>query len=349
MDPLVAALEGLRVGGGRGAGADPAPLERINLQVVNVNGARVCMVSTVAALAAVTARLSACPAVAVDLEGVDLGRQGRVATLQLCGATRDVTYIVDVVTLGSAAFSAKAGLRALLESATIKKLFFDVRTDANALHHLHGVSMPPASIVDLQLLDVCSAIARGRPLTKLGGLGFLLERTPHGGLSAAERGRMAVVKQSARGLFSPELGGSYGVWLQRPLTRLLLEYAADVRFFHALERSLSDAIAGLGNRVRGALLAAVTRRLELAHGLAYSPANREANIVVDADLVAAVSQLPAIQRTRLAPASGGVLFKTRLCRFWTAGSCSNGAGCTYAHGEWELRRAAATGGGGRRP
>ena len=41
-------------------------------------------------------------------------------------------------------------------------------------------------------------------------------------------------------LFAPEHGGSYGVWLERPLQPLLLEYATDCRFFHALHAALAQ-------------------------------------------------------------------------------------------------------------
>ena len=234
---LEEALRGLRVGGREqdrparvpGGGLPAGEPERRAAQ-----GGGSVLLDTVASLQAATALLGKSTVLAVDCEGVDLGRTGRVATVQLCAETRGTTYIVDVVVLGAAAFSPEAGLRALLESTTVSKLFFDVRADANALFHLHGVKMPASSVIDLQLLDVCTATLDGRYLKTLGGLGYLLEKTEHGGLSHAEKNHMALVKQKAKQLFAPELGGSYSVWLARPLPQLLVEYATDVRFFHAL-------------------------------------------------------------------------------------------------------------------
>ena len=38
---------------------------------------------------------------------------------------------------------------------------------------------------------------------------------------------MAVVKDAGRRLFAPELGGSYDVWAERPLSETLIEYAGN--------------------------------------------------------------------------------------------------------------------------
>ena len=63
------------------------------------------------------------------------GGRGAVAT-----AAR--TYLVDVLTLGSAAFD--TGLRDLLESPAYIKVMHDCRKDSAALYHQHHVRPRPA-------------------------------------------------------------------------------------------------------------------------------------------------------------------------------------------------------------
>lgn len=283
VDSAAAALGRLAVGSAPRATAAPPPSA--------VNGVPYVFVDSVPALADATAALTLLAAghgLAVDLEGVNLGRTGEIATVQLCGEPRGTTYIVDVTTLGSAAFEEAGGLRRLLEDVATRKLFWDVRCDANALFHHFDVAMPPESVVDLQLLDLANATLRGRTMTKLGSLGWLLDNTNHGGLSPAEARRMSEVKAAARGLFAPELGGSYAAWLERPLSPTLLEYATDCRYFHAIRDSLAPALAG--PHVDAALADAVRRRIDLACSLAFSGDDRASNVRVDAALVDALSR-----------------------------------------------------------
>lgn len=65
-------------------------------------------------------------AVAVDLEGVDLGRQGRVAIMQLHAKGSCTVWLIDVTVLGSSAFDTTddkgKSLRGLLEDSAIKKV-----------------------------------------------------------------------------------------------------------------------------------------------------------------------------------------------------------------------------------
>jgi exonuclease 3'-5' domain-containing protein 1 len=66
-------------------------------------------------------------AIAVDLEGVDLGRTGKLSLMQLyAGGNSNTVWIVDVTTLGARAFDEMDergnSLRGLLESEDIKKV-----------------------------------------------------------------------------------------------------------------------------------------------------------------------------------------------------------------------------------
>jgi len=229
------------------------------------------------------------PAVAIDLEGIDLGQFGRIATLQLCGSSRGRVYIVDVAVLGAAAFT--PALRSLLEAHSVpRKIFFDCRCDTAALRFQFDLTVPATSIIDLQLLGVASAAARGRALRQLGGLGWLFDRTYHAGMTPAERSRMAAVKSAARAMFAPERGGSYEAWLARPLPPVLVEYATDVRYFHAMWISLADAARGPPPGVCSALERATVRRCAEALEPGFDGADREARVAVDALLAAELAE-----------------------------------------------------------
>ena len=247
------------------------------------------VVDTVEGVDAAVGALTGIPAVAIDLEGIDLGQFGRIATLQLCGSPRGRVYIIDVAVLGAAAFT--PALRGLLEAPVVpRKIFFDCRCDTAALRFQFDVTVPASSIIDIQLLDVAAAAARGRALRQLGGLGWLFDRTYHAGMTHAERSRMAAVKGAARATFAPERGGSYEAWLVRPLPPVLVEYATDVRYFHTIWYSLADAARGPPPGVCGALVSATARRCAEALEPGFDGADREARVAIDAQLAAELAE-----------------------------------------------------------
>jgi hypothetical protein len=69
-------------------------------------------------------------AFAMDLEGVDLSRIGRLSTLQIYADRSSFVWIVDVTTLKATAFDEKddkgRNLRRLLEDKNIKKVIVDL-------------------------------------------------------------------------------------------------------------------------------------------------------------------------------------------------------------------------------
>lgn len=85
---------------------------------------------------------------ALDLEGVELCRDGPIALIQFCTQQGEV-FLVDIAELGQAAFD-QGGLRAVLESPHIVKVIYDGRADADALYHRHWVNLQGA--YDLQVL-----------------------------------------------------------------------------------------------------------------------------------------------------------------------------------------------------
>ncbi|PPJ54328.1 hypothetical protein CBER1_06115 [Cercospora berteroae] len=96
------------------------------------------------------------PALAIDLEGVSLGRDGDISILQIYLPPLKTCYLLDLFTLKSSAFSTpgrvnpKTTLTSLLEAPDVKKLLFDCRTDEEALSHLYGIHV--RGVVDVQLM-----------------------------------------------------------------------------------------------------------------------------------------------------------------------------------------------------
>lgn len=84
------------------------------------------------------------PSVAVDCEGIQLGRFGRLSLVQL--ATEDELVLVDVKVGGPGVVEV---LTPLLESREIVKVFHDCREDASLLLHQHSVAL--AAVFDTQV------------------------------------------------------------------------------------------------------------------------------------------------------------------------------------------------------
>ncbi|CAE7811809.1 Exd1 [Symbiodinium sp. CCMP2592] len=162
-------------------------------------------------------------AIAVDVEGVDLGRAGEICIIQVSTRMRQV-YLFDITTLGRAAF--RSGLKELLESVDVVKLFYDCRSDADALHHLHGVRL--ANVLDLQVLFTHQS---GQRSGQLPGMAKALGQV----LSYEEHQEAKGIKAAGTGMFAPEKGGNIQVWKLRPLPQLLVRYCAqDVRHLFAM-------------------------------------------------------------------------------------------------------------------
>lgn len=235
-------------------------------------------------------------AIAVDLEGVDLGRTGEVCIVQIAVARSGAPiYLFDICALGGLAFEGDASLRGLFTDGALDLLMFDARADANALFFHFDVRL--SRVVDLQLLDVAHRLVTGLGCRSISGLGYLVERTQHCRLTEAERERMSAIKAAAHELFVPERGGSYAVWKERPLPRLLLEYCTDAALFFSLRESFEGASLGrFGDACRAALDAAVRRRLDWAESEVFDKSDRERLIAIDdalrADLDAIVGGLP---------------------------------------------------------
>ena len=197
---------------------------------VNDDDAKIVLVDRVETLANVVDKLMAAgDDVAVDFEGIDLCRSGELCIAQL--ATTKQTFIVDIVAMGKAAFTA-GRLGALLESNDVLKVIYDGRSDADSLFHQFGVQI--ANVYDVQIASVerqCKL--QGRRDRFVHGLGKAMGRFEEEQCVVSTNG---AIKQAGKKLFAPELGGSYDVWKDRPLNPVLVEYAAiDVVVLHSMK------------------------------------------------------------------------------------------------------------------
>ncbi|KIW21779.1 uncharacterized protein PV07_12794 [Cladophialophora immunda] len=182
----------------------------------------------------------------VDLEGVNLGRTGTIAIMQLLMPPSPVVYLVDVHRLGAKAFGLTTAdgtsLQTALESPDIFKVFFDIRNDSGALHAHFGVNV--AGIIDLQVVEYATRNPRGRFVN---GLAKCIEKDlPH-------NPAWSLVKDKGRRLFAPEVGGRYEVFLERPLRDEILEYCEqDVTLMPRLLAAYGERLqAGVAAQLQG--------------------------------------------------------------------------------------------------
>ena len=87
-------------------------------------------------------------ALAVDCEGVELGRGGKITLIQI-GAKGDTVYLFDVLELGKDLFS--VGLKDVLESRNIYKYMYDCRFDSDSLYHEFNVTL--TNVLDMQIFE----------------------------------------------------------------------------------------------------------------------------------------------------------------------------------------------------
>ncbi len=153
----------------------------------------------------------------VDLEGVNLGRTGTIAIMQLLMPPSRVVYLVDVYRLNAKAFDLTSGdginLRMVLESPNIFKVFFDIRNDSDALHAHFGIHV--AGIIDLQVIEYATRNPRGKYVN---GLAKCIER------DLPYIPGWSLTKANGRRLFAPEAGGRYEVFIERPMADEILKY-----------------------------------------------------------------------------------------------------------------------------
>ena len=165
---------------------------------------------------------------AVDIEGESLSATGPITILivhvKLPGSR--YTYLVDVQTLGNAAFDIKGNrntnLRMILEEGKIQKCFFDCRTDAEALFYQYKVQVQ--GVIDVQVFWLASEYFYWEK-SFLTGLASCVEsiRTLDASWNLW-REKAKVDKEAGKRAFFPDVGGSFETMAVRPMSNTLIAY-----------------------------------------------------------------------------------------------------------------------------
>ncbi len=168
------------------------------------------------------------PTMYIDLEGVDLCREGSLSILTLMIDTGTPTRRVclfDVHLLGTQAFNTagvkQKTLKDILQDDKIPKVFFDVRNDSDALFAHFGMALQ--GVKDVQLME--SATRRTTESRKfLSGLAKCVEKNMHISIHGIDLASWKAAKEKGERLFKAEYGGSYEVFNQRPIPEEILSY-----------------------------------------------------------------------------------------------------------------------------
>ena len=170
------------------------------------------------------------PTMYIDLEGVNLCREGSISILTLLIDTDEIptrrVYLIDVHVLGAQAFTTtgvnqKKTLEDILQDEKIPKVFFDVRNDSDALFAHFGVQLQ--GVEDVQLME--SATRKTTPSRRLlSGLAKCVEKNAPMSFGGSGSGSWKLAKEKGERLFKPEYGGSYEVFNQRPIPEEIVDY-----------------------------------------------------------------------------------------------------------------------------
>jgi len=153
------------------------------------------------------------PTMYIDLEGVDLCREGSLSILTLLIDTGIPTMrvcLIDVHSLGLQAFNTtgikQKTLKDILQDEKIPKVFFDVRNDSDALFAHFGVALQ--GVEDVQLME-SAARTTTRSRKYLNGLAKCVEKNVFMSQSGTDLASWKLAKEKGERLFKAEHGGSY--------------------------------------------------------------------------------------------------------------------------------------------
>eukprot|EP01133_Synstelium_polycarpum_P000435 gene435-518_t len=165
--------------------------------------------------------------VAFDLEGVEMGKQGQVALVQLA-LMNGTVFLFDICALGQAAFT--GGLKETLESRTVLKIVHDCRRDSEILYHRHSVNLD--HVYDVQ---IAHALLQKKEHGNVPIRRFGLQELTHLYAPREFSARCVDIKYKAREQFT--MNGE--LWSQRPLPPLLIDYASlDVILLHPIYNTI---------------------------------------------------------------------------------------------------------------
>ncbi|KAH8820560.1 ribonuclease H-like domain-containing protein [Xylogone sp. PMI_703] len=209
------------------------------------------------------------PALYLDLEGINLSRQGSVSIISLYIHPMKSAYLIDVHTLGGSAFTTPSStnptetLKTILESRVIKKVFYDVRNDSDALFAHYKISLN--GIVDIQLMELGARIGWKRFV-----MGLAKCITKYVPLTQDEKLECEKVKENGKNLFSPEKGGSYEVFNARPLKDDVLNYCVqDIVFLPILWETFTVRLKG--TRWMNLVETETLKRVQVSQTRGYQP------------------------------------------------------------------------------
>ena len=116
-------LEGRFDAAGRRGSSEPtSPLDVAQAEATEAKpaGATVHFIECLASSGAACAELAKSSVVALNLQGENLGRNGKLHFVQICREEDQSLFLFDIPALGAEAFG-RGGLRALLEDASVTK------------------------------------------------------------------------------------------------------------------------------------------------------------------------------------------------------------------------------------
>jgi len=165
---------------------------------------------------------------AVDCEGTNLSRHGKVCLLQI--ATESETFLVDVLSLGQDTF--KHGIDRILQDNRIVKVMHDCRADSDALFHQYSVKL--ANVYDLQTAHALhqKVSESWAPKNRASLVDLVKAHAPQEGTALAYKTNLR-----------PQYKDNPAIWEQRPLSQQLINYAcADVRMMFPIYSSLKTKV-----------------------------------------------------------------------------------------------------------
>ncbi|RFU33383.1 hypothetical protein B7463_g2948, partial [Scytalidium lignicola] len=212
------------------------------------------------------------PALYLDLEGANLSREGSISLISLYIHPTKSAYLIDIHTLRELAFTTPSStnpsetLKTILESRVIKKVFFDVRNDSDALFAHFNISLN--GIIDIQLMELGARVGWKRYLI---GLSKCITR--YIPLTEAEKTECEKVKEDGKKLFAPERGGSYEVFNARPLKDEMMNYCLqDIVFLPILWETFIVRLRG--SRWLNSVETETLKRVQASQSRGYEPHGR---------------------------------------------------------------------------
>jgi exonuclease 3'-5' domain-containing protein 1 len=200
----------------------------------------------------------------VDFEGIELGRDGELCLGQFHVANSELVYVVDFAKEGFDPFH--CGLKQIMESSSILKVFFDPRADSDCIYAHYKVVMK--NVLCLQASEVAYRRANGYRVRYVIGL----KRTLDEHIQIKNKRAMNEIKERGFQLFNP-ITGSLQVFKSRPLETAILHYAAvDVFYFDQLKVRLFDSLT---NSRQTWVLKESEKRVNVCFSTTYCSKNRE--------------------------------------------------------------------------